>query len=224
MTRRGPIFAAAAALLLGLSACASRRTMKEQSVIIAASAEELDGELAELDRALDTVHRLRRVRIEGDRLAADRAARETANVVGGWRLDDDPVARAKLATFEGVREASSLAGGHGYGVVDYKLGVGRSLPGYGLDRQALRRLVSLLLRLARPGRFKDEAAFFVGYAVAVGDGAKQGVDAVAKMAGEYAKEKGPPPEQAPPGDGPPDQAQPDPSAPAPDGDPERNEP
>jgi hypothetical protein len=163
------------------SGCAARKSMQRQAVAIAAAAEDLDDDLTRLEGALETVHHLRRVRIEGDRLAAARAARETEMMLGAWRLDTDALAHTKLAVFEGVRATSEAAAGHAYGVIDYKLGVERPLRAEVLDRAALHRLVALLLRLAKPGRAVGEVAFFVEYAIEVGDGAKQGVEQVVDM-------------------------------------------
>ena len=177
---------------LASGGCAARKAMKQQAIVLAASVEDLDADLDRLEGALDTVHRLRRVRIEGDHLAADRAARETAISVGTWRLGTDDLSQTKLEVYQGVRQASDEAGAHAYGAVDYRLGVETPVPGYALDRAAIHRLVALLLRLAKPASFVGEAAFFVEYAVAVGDGAKGGVDEVVKMVNQHAAPKAAP--------------------------------
>lgn len=183
------------AALIGLG-CASRKAMRAQAVSVATAAEALDDDLTRLDNSLATVHRLRRVRIEGDRLSADRSARETEVLLGSWRLEDDPLSRAKLELFEGVRGASQAAAEHGYGIIDYKLGVERSIPGYTLDRAALRRLVALLLSLARPTTFKGEVSFFIEYGAKVGEKAQAGVAEVVEMTNKPAPESESEPEKA----------------------------
>lgn len=188
--RRVAVLVLVGALACG---CAARKSMQRQAVAIAAASEDLDDDLSRLEGALETVHHLRRVRIEGDRLAAARAARETEMMLGAWRLESDTLAHKKLEVFEGVRATSEAAAGHAYGVIDYKLGVERPLHVEVLDRAALHRLVALLLRLAKPSHAVGEVGFFVDYAIAVGDGAKQGVEQVVNMAKPAAP---PPPESA----------------------------
>lgn len=180
--------------------CASRQAMKREAVVIAASANALDNDLGRLDSALDTVHRLRRVRVEGDRLSAERAARVSEATIAAWALDHDPLARARVEVFHGVREASDAIGDHAYGAIDYKLNVEEPVPGYAIDRHSLRTLVTQLLRLARPSSFKDEAKFFIEYGVQVGTASAEGIDEVARMANEHKRPPPPPPEDLPPGD------------------------
>lgn len=190
-------------LALAFAPGCAARTMRAQAAALADAGARLERETAEFTAARTAVVQLRQRNLVERRAQIAEQGQFNARTVHFWKIAGDEGRSRRLALFDGVVAASEAMAAVQDRPLEWEDSVRGRASALTIDRAALHRFTQQLLLLSRPGRFLDQARFYLEYGVVVSAQVEAGLKEVqgtvaAAQAAQGPGERVPPPSEPPP--------------------------